>query len=280
MIALGRTLLNLAVEMALPYMKDFIQINKFSSLHNGQTIIFCKTDYILEEFKYISKLDNKVILITGNSDYCIDDRLINIAPIHNIKVWYAQNALSNVDILKPIPIGIENRFPSMRDGHGIGYLDRVKEKEEILNNLHTQTIPNKFIYANFNINTNYSHRSIIKNISETVDYIDWQGPNLSIIDLYNKYLEYKMILCPIGNGIDTHRLWEVLYCERIPITIKTGNFKLHKLYKMLPIILLDSIEQLSDYEYINKKYNEVLNNKYDNKLMTSDYWIRLIKQKL
>ena len=262
--------------MALPYMKDFIQINKFSSLHNGQTIIFCKTDYILEEFKYISKLDNKVILITGNSDYSIDDRFINIAPIHNIKAWYAQNALSNADILKPIPIGIENRFPSKRDGHGIGYLDRVKEKEEILNNLHTQTIPNKFIYANFNINTNINHRKILKTLSIDLPYIDWEEPTLSIFELYSRILDYKMVLCPIGNGIDTHRLWEVLYLNRIPITIKTGNYKLYQLYNRLPIIILDNIDQLYNIDLIKNLYKECYNKIFDSNILNINYWIERI----
>lgn len=63
---------------------DFLQLNKFSELHDGKNIIFCKTDYIISEFNYIKNLKNDVILITGNSDYPITDDLANLAP-KNIK---------------------------------------------------------------------------------------------------------------------------------------------------------------------------------------------------
>jgi hypothetical protein len=108
-----------------------IEINKFSQLHDEKNIFFCKTDYILEDFKNISKSDRPVTLITGNSDYAITDELVSLAP-KNIVSWYAQNALSNAEILHPIPIGLENKLPSVRDGHGIGYFDRASEKEELL----------------------------------------------------------------------------------------------------------------------------------------------------
>lgn len=38
---------------------DIIQINKFSNLHSDK-IIFCKTDFIFEEFKNIEKLDDAI----------------------------------------------------------------------------------------------------------------------------------------------------------------------------------------------------------------------------
>jgi transposase len=44
---------------------DFVQINKFSKLHNEGKVIFCKTDFIFEEFKNIEKIPHDIILITG-----------------------------------------------------------------------------------------------------------------------------------------------------------------------------------------------------------------------
>jgi hypothetical protein len=37
---------------------DLIQLNKFSKLHDGANVIFCKTDYILSEFEYINNLND------------------------------------------------------------------------------------------------------------------------------------------------------------------------------------------------------------------------------
>lgn len=249
---------------------NLIQINKFSELHDAKNIIFCKTDYILNEFNYINNLDNEVILITGNSDYPITDDLVNIAP-KNIKKWFAQNCLSSNKIMEPIPIGIENKNESFRPGHGIGYYDRVDEKEKLLSrNLIFQ--PSKKYYSNFNVNTNPAYRTNIKNICENSNHIDWEESNLSLSEFFDKILEYEAIICPIGNGIDTHRLWEVLYSNRIPITIRVDNFKIYDLYEKLPIVILDNEKQLYNEEVLNIKLNEVKNKQHNKDIFNFEFW--------
>jgi hypothetical protein len=136
---------------------DLIQLNKFSHLHDGKKIIFCKTDFLISEFENIKNIGGEIVLISGNSDYGITDDLLKILP-KNVRVWYAQNAISKDKKLIPIPIGIENRFESVRVGHGVGYYERVELKEKLLINKKLKT-PTKKIYSNFNIDTNYSHRN-------------------------------------------------------------------------------------------------------------------------
>lgn len=251
---------------------DYIELNKLSHLHNGNSIFFCKTDYIINEFETIKKnhSNQNIVLISGNSDYPITEDIIRIMP-HNIKKWYAQNALANSDILEPIPIGMENKKESSRFGHGIGYHDRVTDKENIINNL-PNISPNNFIYANFNVQTNPKYRTFIKNAILDIKHIDWQEANLDLKTYYTSILPYKMVLCPIGNGIDTHRLWETLYCNRIPITIKVGNYKIYEMYKKLPIIILNSIEEIRDFDHMNKLYEQIINSKYEKKLLDINYW--------
>ncbi len=252
-----------------------IQINKFSHLHNGVDIIFCKTDYILSEFEYIRTLPNDVILITGNSDYPITDYHVNLSP-KNIKKWFAQNALSNNEILEPLPIGLENKLFSHRDGHGIGYEERVRIKESLLSR-NLNVTPTKNFYSNFTINTNYNHRNEIKNICENSPHIDWDEPNLSYKDFFDKILDYECVICPAGNGVDTHRLWEVLYSKRIPITIKIGNYQLYKIYEMLPIIILDDINQLNDEDFLKQEIIKVKNKQINLNLLDTSFWVSKIK---
>jgi hypothetical protein len=256
---------------------DFIQINKFSELHDDSKIIFCKTDFIFNEFEKISKIPHDVILITGNSDYSIDTIRFKKKP-NNVKKWYAQNAIVNDECLIPLPIGLENKLESMRPGHGIGYYERVLEKEQLLSRNITKS-PNKKFYANFNIYTNYPYRSKIKSICEKSPHIDWEESDLSLTEFFDKILEYEAVICPIGNGVDTHRLWEVLYSNRIPITIKVDNFKIYDLYKKLPILILDNESQLYDEELLDEKIKEIKNNQYDMSLLDNSYWRNLINNK-
>jgi hypothetical protein len=257
---------------------ELIQLNKFSDLHDGKKVIFCKTDFLIDEFKYIKTLNQDVILITGNSDYGITDDIVRMAP-KNIKKWYAVNALTNSELVIPIPIGIENKLESLRKGHGIGYPERGQEKENLLNNINIK-FPEKFIYSNCNIHTNYNERIKYKNISIECPHIDWEEPNLSLSNFFNRILDYKMTLCPVGNGVDTHRLWEVLYSNRVPITIKVGDFGIYKLYEKLPIVILDKIEDLYNRELIEEKYKEVISNDCNLYLIDYDYWKNKIKNSL
>jgi hypothetical protein len=257
---------------------DFLYFNKLSELHNGIDIIFCKTDYLYNEFNYIKSLNNDVILITGNSDYPITDKEVSLAP-NNIKKWFAQNAISKNKIIEPIPIGLENKLECNRSGHGVSYFERASEKERILKSSNNKT-PNKFIYSNFNVNTNYSERIKYKDLSISIDYIDWEEPNLSLNEFFEKILYYKMVLCPIGNGIDTHRLWEILYYNRIPITVKSGDYKIYELYEKLPIIILDNIEDIKNKKLIEEKYHSIIEKNHDNNILNTSYWIDFIKKQL
>lgn len=253
---------------------DTIQINKLSKLHNGNTIIFCKTDYIFDEFENIKNIPNNVVLITGNSDYPIDDYRFSHKPENVIK-WFGQNVLVNDDSLIPLPIGLENKLESFRIGHGVGYFDRVSEKETLLARPIT-SIPTKKYYANFNVSTNYQHRLKIKNICIESSHINWEESNLTLNEFFNKILDYEAIICPAGNGIDTHRLWETLYSNRIPIIIKIGDYKIYELYKKLPILILDDENQLYDENFLDNNIKKIKQTKYDMSLLDMSYWYEKI----
>lgn len=254
--------------------EDLIQLNKFSKLHNDQSIWFCKTDYIYKDFQAISRLDHNVILITGNSDYPITETIVEKKPKNIIK-WFAQNALSN--FLEPIPIGLENKLEASRHGHGIGYRHRVEQTElEIIEQ--PEVSPRFNIYANFNVNTNPSFRKNIKNICINSKHINWQEPNLSISKWFNNIRDHRMVVCPMGNGIDTHRLWETLYCNRVPIIVKTAQYKIYDLYLKFPIIVLEDTNELEDEKHINALYSQTLKKSHNIDMLNINYWINLIRE--
>ena len=69
-------------------------------------------------------------------------------------------------------------------------------------------------------------------------------------------------ICPEGNGIDTHRIWESLYLKTVPIVTKSINIEFYKNY---PILIIDDWNSfdlkditISLYNEIIKKYNEKL----------------------
>jgi hypothetical protein len=231
---------------------EIIQLNKFSKLHDGQHIIFCKTDFLGDEFNHIRSLKNDVVLVTGNSDYAITNDITDQAP-KNIKKWYAQNCLSTATFIEPIPMGIENKLHSVRAGHGVGYFYRVAEKERLLTRDIANIQPTKWIYANFAVHTHPMYRPKVREACIKANHIDWEEPDLSLEGFFNKVLDYEMVVCPIGNGVDTHRLWEVLYSNRVPIIIRF-DLRIYELYEKLPIVILDSLDDLQNNDLITDKF--------------------------
>ena len=78
--------------------------------------------------------------------------------------------------------------------------------------------------------------------------------NLAPGEYISKLPEYKMAICPVGNGLDTHRIWECFYCGVVPIVLKTGlNINISK---YIPMIVLDKWEDF-EVSSILDKYNAI-----------------------
>jgi hypothetical protein len=247
---------------------DLLQLNKFGDLHDGKHIIFCKSDYLKNEFKKIKKLKNEVILISGNGDHTIDDWFVSEMP-DNILKWYCQNNSVYHDKLIPIPIGLENTLHNKRKGHGVAW-PHARQKIIKLNNQFNSVnhqLPAKLLYANFNEQTNLSHRQPIKELCLKNSFITWHEPLLEYNEFINAVLDHEAVVCPAGNGIDTHRLYEILYCNRIPVVVKMGNYPLYtELYEKLPIVILDTIELIIAVKQKNTQQS----------LLDFQYWKQLI----
>jgi hypothetical protein len=113
----------------------------------------------------------------------------------------------------------------------------------------TDSNKEKLVYMNFNIETNYELRTNCLNI--LINKLDFL-PIISPFENIQLLKKYKFSICPEGNGLDTHRLWESLYVKTVPILIKNVFSENIKNVTNLPMILLDrwedlDIENLPDY---------------------------------
>jgi len=263
-------------------MKDFIHSHKFSDLHDGENIIYARgtEPNIINCLNIIRSMMRPVIFITANEDTTIDERWDSYIP-SNLHCWFAQNGTSSNEKVRIIPEGLQPSYGSKTGD--IGY-DIAKVKETILNDLPEKT-PTRLIYSNFNVGTNPPHRNLIKGICESSDFIDWDNNiNFATYETYNnndvikyfyeKILDYRAVVCPIGHGLDTHRVYETLYCGRIPITFHKELYE--KLYQKYPVIYLDDCEKLRDESLMNALIKKEEDKVWDKELLNFSYWSDLI----
>ena len=88
-------------------------------------------------------------------------------------------------------------------------------------------------------------------------------------DYFYNLPHYKFVASPEGNGIDCHRHYETLMAGCIPIIERhTG---IAEKYAGCPILWTDDYSEITE-EYLQKKWNEMLDTEYDfSKLFLSSY---------
>jgi hypothetical protein len=260
-------------------MNNIVDINKISHVHDGEKIIFCKTDFLLPEFEKIKHLKNDVILVSGNSDYCIDDKIVDLAP-KNIKKWFCQNRASLNPILESIPIGIQNSTPSKRHNdnsyslsHGYIWDYAPLKIKKLIEKDQKVFFKKNLIYANFTLATNIEHRAYIKNSLINEKCITWEDPTEDYDKFLQGILDHEAVLCPSGNGYDTHRVYEAAFLDRVAITFDPLQYKF--IHHLFPVCLTESILDFKNTEDLKKKISNAKIS-FDKKHLLADFWIKKI----
>lgn len=203
----------------------FMFIDNDATQIDNKFKIFCYT-HCLDKFdilyNYLRRFRNQFILLFHNSDGEFNSTHLKLFDIKNLTHIFTQNMNVTHKNVSPVPIGIAN---SMWPHGNINTL---------LNTMALDIKKTKNVYFNFNIGTNREKR--LKCYNAIKDFVTPQ-PTLN----YDKYLQllamHKYAICPEGNGLDTHRMWECLYLKVIPICIRNRLVEYYSTY--IPMIILD-----------------------------------------
>ena len=142
--------------------------------------------------------------------------------------------------------------------------------EFLLANKETSIKTNK-IYINFVKNTNEKKREKLLDFFKDKSWAIFNNPNLDLNTYKQKLESHKFVLCPPGNGIDTHRMWETLYLDSIPVVEKNIS---SREYSKLPIIYYENIEDVN-IEYLNERCKELI---FEKEMLSVDWWEKKVKK--
>ncbi len=227
-----------------------LNINQINQSFSNPKIIFLYTHYLPNLINIIEYFQNPFILILHNSDFELNESYLSIINHPKIIHIFSQNSILSHLKVTNLPIGIAN---SMWKHGDLYFLHLI--------NMQNKNIKNNFIYLQFSLSTYEKRKNILNKLIEK--NIEVQ-PNLEYLQYLDLLSTFKYCICARGNGIDTHRFWECIYLNVIPIcekSIFTENLK--KEYK--DIILLDSFDDLNidllekDYKYPDFKKPSLTN---------------------
>lgn len=214
-----------------PYFsKSMSTINNLITLDKYNSIFVFTHD--LEKFylKFGQEMDDK-ILITHNSDEPINKE-------YNCKLHLAQNCFLDNKIIG-IPIGIEN--------------NQWFNHELIKKVINMKIEKTNLIYFNFSLST---HSSRIDCYNKLKDILK-QNSKKNKEEYFKDLTSHRFAICPRGNGLDTHRLWECYYLDVIPIIIKSDFINIPN----LPMIILNDWSELNISKLNNISFNNLKNSK-------------------
>ena len=215
--------------------------------------------------EYISAIDviyenpeRTFTLITHNSDYSLS---VGGPMPSNLKVWYGQNIDSTMPNVKPLPIGLENT-----KWHPV--------KREILNlALPARTNPHRHLKAlcQFNPETYKKERQgllsmVLKNEIAADPFYAINGADFGFY--VDNLTRYRFCLCPRGNGVDTHRLWEAILLGCIPIAKKHGCYNYEE---KLPIVFINSWYEVTE-KFLESQFEKFDKTLLNTPLLFKEYW--------
>lgn len=226
---------------------------------DNENIIFCKIDSVLTLFDILSDEQEikNIKLITHEGDYSVDQKIFKLKP-KCISKWYAQNVNYNHPDLIPIPIGLANDYCKIT----LKYPD-----------LKRTGIPDKLLYINHRIDTYPQKRKWIYEYFKHNEWCSIDQPILPLNDYKKQLDKHKFIICPRGNGLDTHRLWESLYHGIIPIV---ENEIYCKCLDDLPVVIVNSFKEINE-KFLNEKIKEFSNKQFNMDKLKVSWWINSIR---
>jgi hypothetical protein len=160
--------------------------------------------------------------------------------------WHTQNYDGNVHPkLASWPIGIDLDTPRFCTSprHLVALLESIRTRR-----LPLDKVPLR-VFSDLGVSLASEERR--RAVAElcNCDHVDFLEKRISQRSIWRRYAEYPFALSVLGNGLDCHRTWELLYLGTIVIT-KTSS--LDSLFEGLPVVIIDDWKEVRDKRNLKK----------------------------
>jgi hypothetical protein len=197
-------------------------------------IIYTYTRHIDRIQKLIDWFQNDFILVMHNCDTNITEDNHHILQHPKIIKVYTQNLCIDHPKYFPLPIGLANSMWP----HG---------RPQYINNI--SILKNNKFYFYFNIGTNKSERG---DCYEKLKSKLLFHHSESFQQYIQRLADTEFCICPVGNGADTHRLWECFYTKTVPVVLDIPFYRILEKHFKLPFVFL---KDWSDFDSNDKRFN-------------------------
>ncbi|MFZ4116159.1 MAG: exostosin domain-containing protein [Chthoniobacterales bacterium] len=231
------------------------------------SIVFCKIDAVLSLFEQLRLTRKQIVLVTGEGDFPCDAFRQKFLP-KNVLHWFSTNVTHPHPRVSAIPLGLGSPDDPV-----------TLKSSEFLAAQQKATSKDHWLLVAFRPETNRRVRQKIydyfKQRSEHESWITFQPPSVSTShDFFLTQLtRHHFILCPPGNGVDTHRLWETLTAGSYPIVLRSQAMMP---FEELPILFVNHIEEIT-LDFLQQNLQQLEEKKKNLSMLTMPFWEQKIQ---
>ena len=218
-------------------------------------VIFVYT-HLLVPFidQILPRLKRPFILVTHNSDDAVDAGFADLLDDDRLFIWFAQNVAVDHPKLVSLPIGVANaQWP-----HG---------RPDLIDAAAAWRAPKTgFVYMNFDIRTNPQRRPLFERLKDH-PLVTVSG-GLGYEDYLGELAVHHFCVCPPGNGLDCHRIWECLYLGVVPLVSAEARLRG---FDELPVVYVDDWACI-DEGFLQDAYRQLARRRICRDKMRLSYW--------
>jgi hypothetical protein len=192
-------------------------------------IFWCHVDRQAETLKAIARLGQPCVLLTNGGD--IDSGIGRLPD--NLAGWWGTSMAAPDARCRALPLGLADQRYSNSDFSAI---------------VAARTLPkHRLLHAVFALETHHergaaAHAALGVPGATVIAYDQFDRKPMSFAAFVSQMAQHKFVLCPRGNGVDTHRLWEALHLGCIPIVKRDPRLRA---FERLPILWVDDWSQVN-----------------------------------
>jgi len=222
------------------------------------------------------------VLISHLSDESVELDPETIAALRHpsLVAWYAMNAYVTVGPdtpaippeylakLIPLPLGLTNR------GNPEGDVDLLAAEISRMSGSDPLDRPS-LVYVNMRVGSGKRYDALRREWIEALQtrlspehLVQSKTSSLQYGEYLRDLQQSKFVLCPPGNGWDTHRVWEALYMGAFPL-VPSGPFD--ALYEDLPVLVVRDHSLLSE-AFLQHEYVRLLHGSFRLEKLFAPYW--------
>lgn len=204
-----------------------------------------------------------LVIINTNDDAGFPQSLSSSLDDPRIKRWFTVNKAFEHPKLTALPLGIARPFWPHGSQRAIDRAARLPVE------------PGGLVYMNFASETNKAKRGEALSKLSAKPFI-FNGGRKPFELYLAEQKGYRFSVCPPGNGLDSHRVWECLYTGVIPIVLDSP---LYRDFPGLPLCLVKDWDELSE-DFLHGFLDGMKSKTYDMSMLEFSHWRKLIRAEI